>query len=131
MKPAVLLVAAAVLLTAGCASVRAPKIPTPKVRVPEVKSPIEVASTGSYEYGGKHYRRWREAWLAPPGYVEREWQVGESVPAVFLDGRFTIVWNKRKLPYPGEERLWVRVGKDALLVDRSGRVDLAIRKFYF
>ena len=130
MKPVFALLAAA-LLTAGCASVRAPKIALPTVRAPEVKSPILVASTGSYIYGGKHYRRWREDWLAPAGYVDRQWQAGETLPGAFLDGRYTIAWNERKLPFPGEERLWVRVGKDALLVDRSGRVDLVIDKFYF
>ena len=126
MKPVILLCAAALSLTAGCASVRAPKI-----RAPEVNNPIVVASTGTYVYGRKHYRRWREDWIAPPGYVEREWKVGETLTGEYLDGRYTIEWNKRKLPFPGEERLWVRVGKDALLVDRTGRIDLVIEKFYF
>jgi len=129
MKPVLLLSAAALLLTAGCAN--APKIAAPKVRVPEVNNPIEVASTGTYVYAGKRYRRWREDWIAPAGYVERPWQVGETLPPAFLDGRYTIEWNERKLPFPGEERLWVRVGKDAMLVDRSGRIDLVIEKFYF
>jgi Ni/Co efflux regulator RcnB len=130
MKPVFLLCAAA-LLTAGCASVRAPRIALPAVRAPEVANPIIVASTGSYVYAGKRYRRWREDWIAPPGYVERDWKTGETLPAEYLDGRFTIEWNHRKLPFPGQERLWVRVGKDALLVHESGRIDLVIDNFYF
>jgi hypothetical protein len=129
MKPVLLLSAAALLLTAGCAN--APKIAAPEVRLPEVSNPILVASTGTYVYGRKRYRRWREDWIAPAGYVDRQWQAGETLPAEFLDGRYTIEWNKRKLPFPGEERLWVRVGKDALLVDKSGRIDLVIDRFYF
>jgi hypothetical protein len=129
MKPVLLFCAAALLLTAGCAN--APKIAAPKVRLGEVNNPIMVASTGSYVYAGKRYRRWREDWIAPAGYVDRQWQVGETLPATFLDGRYTIEWNKRKLPFPGEDRLWVRVGKDALLVHDSGRIDLVIDRFYF
>ena len=131
MKPVFLLLAAAALLTAGCAAVRAPSITLPEVRVPDVKSPVVVSSTGTYVYGGKRYRRWRESWIAPPGYVDRQWQVGETLPPVFLDGRFTIEWNARRLPAPGEERMWVRVGQDALLVHTSGRIDLVIDGFYF
>ena len=132
MKPVLLLGAAAALLTAGCANVRAPKIALPAVSAPvDVNNPILVASTGTYVYGGKRYRRWREDWIAPTGYVARDWTAGETLPAEYLDGRYTIEWNKRKLPFPGEERLWVRVGKDALLVDKSGRIDLVIEKFYF
>ncbi len=130
MKPVCMLCAAA-LLTAGCASVRAPKIALPAVRAPEVTNPIMVASTGTYLYGGKRYRRWREDWIAPPGYVERDWKAGETLPKEYLDGRFTIELNRRKLPFPGEDRLWVRVGKDALLVHSSGRIDLVIDRFYF
>ena len=134
MKPTVMIAAAAAaaMLVSGCANGRVAGIPTPSVRLPaKINSPFEFNSSGSYTYGGKRYRRWREDWIAPPGYVERVWQPGETLPPEYLDGRFTIEWNLRKLPGPGEDRLWVRYGKDALLVHRSGRIDLVIRGFYF
>ena len=128
----IVLIGAAALLTAGCASPRLPQVAMPQVRLPaKVNNPIEVASAGSYKYAGKNYRRWREDWIAPPGFAARAWTPGETVPSQYLDGRFTIQWNLRRLPFPGEERQWVRVGKDALLVDKSGRVDLVIERFYF
>jgi Ni/Co efflux regulator RcnB len=134
MKRIVLMgAAAAAMLTAGCASVRMPKVRAPAFKAPQNLNlnPFEASSTGSYSYAGKRYRRWREDWIAPPDYVERQWAVGETLPAEYLDGRFTIVWNLRKLPFPGEGRLWVRVGKDALLVEKTGRVNLVIDNFYF
>jgi hypothetical protein len=131
MKRLVLMAAGAALLAAGCGHVRAPVLHAPQVDLPRVNNPIEFAGSGTYVYAGKHYRRWREDWIAPPGYAPHDWRVGESVPAIYLDGRFTIQWNRRKLPAPGEDRQWIRVGKDALLVGKAGRVDLVIKGFYF
>jgi Ni/Co efflux regulator RcnB len=130
MKYQVLMAAGAALLAAGCGHLRAPALHAPRM-AGQVHNPIEFAASGTYTYAGKRYRRWREDWIAPPGYEPHKWRVGETVPAVYLDGRFTIQWNKRKLPAPGEDRQWVRVGKDALLVDKSGRIDVVINGFYF
>ena len=87
--------------------------------------------SSAYAQGVEVKATWREDWIAPTGYVARDWKAGETLPAEYLDGRFTVVWNTRNLPFPGEDRMWVRVGKDALLVHTSGRIDLVIKHFYF
>jgi Ni/Co efflux regulator RcnB len=68
--------------------------------------------------------------VAPVGYQPHDWQVGEVLPKTYLDGSFDIMWNARRLPRPGDNRRWVRVGKDALLAEDTGRVDLVVRRFY-
>lgn len=133
MKRALLIGLAGGLLVA-CA--HGPRIHTPHLKAPHIepgniRSPFINNQSRYYEYGGRYYRRWREDWLAPVGYVDREWQVGEELPPAFLTGSYRIAWNMRRLPRPGDDREWVRVGTDAVLVETGGRIDLVIRRFYW
>jgi Ni/Co efflux regulator RcnB len=117
-------------VASGCS--HGPRLHAPHLRAPgHVRSPFISNASRYYEYGGRYYHRWREDWLPPQGYVDRQWQVGETLPPAFLNGSYRIIWNMRNLPRPGDDRQWVRAGKDAVLVEASGRIDLVIRNFYW
>ena len=136
MKRPVLIGLAAAALASGCAhgpSLHAPHLHAPHLKGPgHVQSPFINNQSRYYEYGGRYHRRWREDWLPPQGYVEREWQVGDTLPPAFLNGTYRVEWNTHDLPRPGDARQWVRVGRDVALVETAnGRVDLVIRRFYW
>ena len=76
------------------------------------------AATGeTYVISGKRYPRVREAWVAPPGWTQRVYVVGETIPGDLLRGPYVITdYRRYGLPRPQGDEKWIRVGPDVLLV---------------
>ena len=76
------------------------------------------AATGDvYIIEGKGYPRVRQAWVAPPGWTQRVYVVGEAIPADLLRGPYVITdYRRYGLPRPQGDEKWIRVGTDVLLV---------------
>ena len=71
----------------------------------------------------KHYDA--GAFVAPSGYTYSRYELGARVPAVLLadDGLLLTGYSTYALHTPPSGLVWIRVGDDALLVDRkSGEV---------
>jgi Ni/Co efflux regulator RcnB len=102
------------------------------VRVAD-KVVVHDAATGqTYVFKGKHYPRWRETWVAPPGYSYHAYVVGETVPQMFWTPAYTIDWSTHNLPRPDTDAKWVRVGDDAVLIRiGSGNVIDRIPDFFY
>lgn len=60
------------------------------------------------------------AFVAPPGYTYSRYELGARVPAVLLDddGLVLTGYSTYGLTAPPDGLSWIRVGDDALLVDR-------------
>lgn len=60
------------------------------------------------------------AFVAPPGYTYSRYELGTRVPAVLLndDGLVLTGYSQYGLTSPPDGLIWIRVGDDALLVDR-------------
>lgn len=65
-----------------------------------------------------------EPWAPPPGFVPRRWTYGEVLPWPWWTPRHRIeTWWVYGLPVPPVGFSWVRLGRDAVLVDLwTGRV---------
>ena len=76
-----------------------------------------------------HYRQWRP----PVGYYVRIWSFGDFLPRSWYGSDYYITdpWNfDLPLAPPGYD--WIRVGDDALLVDRyTGRVVQVVRDLFW
>ncbi len=71
------------------------------------------------------YDRYRGApWVPPPGFVPRRWSHGEVLPWTWWTPRYRIEsWWSYGLPVPPVGFAWVRLGRDAALVDLwTGRI---------
>lgn len=73
--------------------------------------------TPSYRYRGAY-------WVPPPGFAPRRWTYGEVLPWTWWTPRYRIEsWWNFGLPVPPVGFAWVRLGRDAVLVDLwTGRV---------
>jgi Ni/Co efflux regulator RcnB len=73
--------------------------------------------TPSYRYRGA-------PWVPPPGFVPRRWSHGEVLPWTWWTPRYRIEsWWTYGLPVPPVGFAWVRLGRDAALVDLwTGRI---------
>jgi Ni/Co efflux regulator RcnB len=92
------------------------------------------AVTGeTYVISGKRYPRVREAWVAPPGWTQRVYVVGEAIPADLLRGPYVITDYRRfGLPRPKGDEKWIRVGPDVLLVRvGTGNVLMRIENVFY
>lgn len=71
----------------------------------------------SYRYRGG-------PWIPPPGFVPRRWSHGEVLPWTWWTPRYRIEsWWRYALPVPPVGFAWVRLGRDAVLVDLwTGRI---------
>ena len=71
----------------------------------------------SYRYRGG-------PWVPPPGFVPRRWSHGEVLPWTWWTPRHRIEsWWSYGLPVPPLGFSWVRLGRDAVLVDLwTGRI---------
>ena len=69
----------------------------------------------------QHFRvviRYRApAYIYPHGYYAHGWRFGEYLPYGWYGARYYLDWRAYDLPYPPIGCEWVRVGRDALLVD--------------
>ena len=74
-------------------------------------------------------QRYRHAWRPPVGFYSRSWGFGDYLPRSWYGGDYGIIdpWQYNlPLPPPGYD--WVRVGDDAVLIDRfNGRVVQVVR----
>jgi len=79
-------------------------------------------------------RRFRaRAYIRPRGFYEHRWTWGETLPPLFWAQQYWIVdFEDYDLPPPPYGAIWVRVGDDALLVDRYNGViiEVAYGVFY-
>jgi Ni/Co efflux regulator RcnB len=102
------------------------------VRVAD-KVVVHDAATGeTYVLKGKRYPRWKETWVAPPGYAYHAYVVGETVPEMYWAPAYAIDWSTHNLPKPDTDAKWVRVGNDAVLIRiGSGNVIDRIPDFYY
>ena len=92
------------------------------------------AATGeTYIISGKRYPRVREAWVAPPGWTQRVYVVGQAVPADLLGGSYVITdYRRYGLPRPQGDEKWIRVGPDVLLVRvGTGNVLMRIENVFY
>jgi Ni/Co efflux regulator RcnB len=66
----------------------------------------------------------RRAWVAPRGFVFRHFRLGERLPTVLLAASYFLTdYSLYGLPPAPYGYAWVRVGSDAVLVDRyTGQV---------
>lgn len=68
-----------------------------------------------------HYRashRYRgPVYIFPQGYYVRAWRFGEYLPYGWYHARYYLDWRYYDLPFPPIGCEWIRVGRDALLVD--------------
>jgi Ni/Co efflux regulator RcnB len=83
------------------------------------------------QYDARRYRpsyrspqRYRApAWRPPIGYYAYNWRFGDYLPGSWFGSSYYLNWVAYGLPMPPIGCEWVRVGDDALLVDRfNGRV---------
>lgn len=70
------------------------------------------------------YRYRADRWVAPPGYAYRRWSYGEVLPWTWWTPRYRIdSWWTYGLPIPPVGFAWVRLGRDAVMVDLwNGRI---------
>lgn len=77
--------------------------------------------------------RYRHYWRPPSGFYVRAWGYGDYLPRSWYGGDYWVVdpWRyDLPLPPPGFD--WVRVGDDAVLVDRfSGRIVQVVRDVFW
>lgn len=123
-----LLLAAAALAAFAGTSALAPTLAVAADKV-AVHDPV----TGeTYIVKGKRYPRWKETWVAPPGYSYHAYVVGETVPEMYWAPAYTIDYSTHNLPKPDSDTKWVRVGNDAVLIRiGSGNVVDRIQDFYY
>ena len=63
-------------------------------------------------------RRFRiSAYIFPSGWFSHSWRYGEYLPYGWYSARYYLDWWSYGLPMPPVGTEWVRVGRDALLVD--------------
>ena len=66
-----------------------------------------------------HRFRARRAWIAPRGFVFRHFRLGERIPSILLAANYFLMdYSLYGLPPPPYGYVWVRVGSDAVLVNR-------------
>lgn len=67
-------------------------------------------------------------WRPPEGYYVRTWRYGEVLPRGWYGPDYRLFdWWSFGLPEPPPGYDWVRVGRDALLVDYTGRIYQVVR----
>ena len=88
---------------------------------------------GRYPPVYRSSHRYRHAWRPPVGFYSRSWGYGDYLPRSWYGGDYWIIdpWQyDLPLPPPGFD--WVRVGDDAVLIDRfSGRVVQVVRYIFW
>src|SRR5687767_8635670 len=71
----------------------------------------DTATGQTYIISGKRYPRVREAWVAPSGWTQRVYVVGDAIPSDLLSGPYVITdYRRYGLPRPQGDEKWIRVG---------------------
>ncbi len=89
---------------------------------------------GQYAFNYVSPRRYQGGyWNAPVGFSVRMWSSGDYLPFGWYDDSYRLDdWWSYGLPWPPAGYDWVRVGADAVLVDRfSGRVVQVVRMLFW
>jgi Ni/Co efflux regulator RcnB len=73
------------------------------------------------------------AYRAPYGFYARDWAFGDFLPrGWFGEGYWVGDYLDYDLPYPPPGYVWVRVGGDAIMVDRfTGRIVQVVRGIFY
>lgn len=91
-------------------------------------------SQGRYPFLYSSPRRYRVSpWRPPAGFYARSWRYGDHLPWGWYGSSYVLSdWWSYGLPWPPPGFDWVRVGSDALLVDRfTGRVVQVVRLLFW
>lgn len=71
-------------------------------------------------------------WRPPVGYYARSWRYGEILPHGWYGPDYQLLdWWAYDLPEPPPGLDWVRVGRDAVLVDYAGRIVQVVRLLFW
>jgi Ni/Co efflux regulator RcnB len=91
------------------------------------------ATGDTYVVGGKTYPRVKEVWVAPEGWTQRVYVVGDEVPSVLRLPKYVILSpHHYGLPNPQGDEKWLRVGPDALLVQvGTGKVLTRVENVFY
>lgn len=86
-----------------------------------------------YVVQGKSYPRVREVWVAPDGWTQRVYVVGEAVPdTIYKIPKYQVDWRALNLPAPKGDEKWIRIGPDAVLLRvGSGNVIMRVENVYY
>lgn len=77
-------------------------------------------SYGNYHRDWRSTRRFRApGYNRPRGWYSHRWTFGEILPALFWARDYWLDYRLYDLPPPPYGAVWVRVGDDALLIDRD------------
>lgn len=89
---------------------------------------------GRYPQVYRSPQRYRYGYYRPPiGFYSHNWAFGEFLPRGWYGSDYLLdSWWDYDLPYPPPGYDWVRVGSDALLIDRySGRIVQVVRYLFW
>ena len=89
---------------------------------------------GRYPPVYRSHQRYRYGYYRPPiGFYSHSWAFGEFLPRGWYGSQYLLDdWWSYDLPFPPPGYDWVRVGDDALLIDRySGRVVQVVRDIFW
>jgi Ni/Co efflux regulator RcnB len=89
---------------------------------------------GDHPFAYSSRNRFRASiWIAPSGYYSRYWRDGDFLPFDWYGPRYRLAdWWSYDLPWPPPGYDWVRIGDDALLIDRySGRIVQVVRNLFW
>jgi Ni/Co efflux regulator RcnB len=89
---------------------------------------------GRYPQIYRSPQRYRYGYYSPPiGFYSHNWAFGEFLPRGWYGSDYMLDdWWDYDLPYPPPGYDWIRVGNDALLIDRySGRVVQVVRYLFW
>src|ERR1044072_9267325 len=101
------------------------------IRVADKVAVHDPVTGETYIVKGKRYPRWKETWVAPPGYAYHAYVVGETVPEMYWAPAYALDYSTHNLPKPDTDTKWVRFGNDAVLIRiGSGNVVDRIHDFY-
>jgi len=72
------------------------------------------------------------SWRPPEGYYVRTWRYGEVLPRGWYGPDYQLFdWWSFALPAPPPGYDWIRIGRDALLVDDYGRIYQVVRGVFW
>ena len=89
---------------------------------------------GRYPPVYRSHQRYRYGYYRPPiGFYSHSWGFGEYLPRGWYGSSYLLNdWWSYDLPFPPPGYDWVRVGDDAVLIDRfTGRIVQVVRYLFW